>query len=173
LVQQVIDGIQDAMVSEAPPANDQTADIIAQMANLATRSSEVQQQLQTQLQQMQQAMGLLQTQLTNQNCNQYQPRGGHNPSGYRGHSPTVPTMVIRVAAARAADKAVGVSFKPGTPLSTVGLTVGAAIQVQHPKPKSLAIRIAQHFKTKWAAALAIVLPDIWGPNLENNQVRLT
>jgi type II secretory pathway component PulJ len=86
LVQQVVAGIQDAMVSETPPTNDPNAEIIAQMANSATRSSEVQQQLQTQLQQMQQAMGLLQTQLSNQTYNQYQPSGGRNTYGYQGQS---------------------------------------------------------------------------------------
>jgi type II secretory pathway component PulJ len=82
LVQQVVEGIQDALVSDTPPATDPTADIIAQMANSATRSSEVQQQLQTQLQQMQQAMGLLQTQLTNQTFQHAQPGGGRHSYGY-------------------------------------------------------------------------------------------
>jgi hypothetical protein len=86
LVQQVVEGIQDALVSDTPPATDPTADIIAQMANSATRSSEVQKQLQTQLQQMQQAMGLLQTQLTNQTFQHTQPGDGRHSYGYHGHT---------------------------------------------------------------------------------------
>jgi hypothetical protein len=130
-----------------PPANDPTTDIITQMANSATRSSEVQQQLQIQLQQMQQAMGVLQTQLTNQSFNQYQPRGRCHFYRYQGHA--------------------------GDSTYHVGPMEGAAIPVQLARLKLLAIKIAQHFRIKWAGALAIILPDIWGPNLENNQVQLT
>ena len=79
LVQQVVDGIQQAISAESP--QDESADLLVQMANSATQNAETQQQLQTQLQQMQQAMTLLQTQVTNQ---QSVPSGGRTNYGYQG-----------------------------------------------------------------------------------------
>jgi hypothetical protein len=55
LVQQVVDGLQQVMIAETPP--DVSANLMLQMANSVT----TQQQLHTQIQQMQQAMSLLQT----------------------------------------------------------------------------------------------------------------
>jgi hypothetical protein len=59
LVQQVVDGLQSALTPDETLQNE-SAELIAQMANSATRSNETQQQLATQLAQMQQAMVLLQ-----------------------------------------------------------------------------------------------------------------
>jgi hypothetical protein len=70
LVQQVVDGLQQAMIAETPP--DVSADLMLQMANSVT----TQQQLHTQIQQMQQAMSLLQTQIANQ---QYAPPPSQPP----------------------------------------------------------------------------------------------
>jgi type II secretory pathway component PulJ len=74
LVQQVVDGIQQAMSADSQP--DESADLLAQMANSATQNSETQEQLKSQLQQMQQAMASLQTQLSN---------GGGANLGYQGY----------------------------------------------------------------------------------------
>jgi hypothetical protein len=81
LVQQVVDGMQQAMMIN-DNTNDESAETILQMANSANRASETQQQLQMQLQQMQQAMGLLQAQVANQGYNGYPPQGGPNTPGY-------------------------------------------------------------------------------------------
>jgi hypothetical protein len=82
-------------------------------------------------------------------------------------------ITTRVAAATAEEEVVAANIGLATPLSTVGLTEEVATPVQTAKQKLLAIKIAQHFRIKWAAALGIVLPDIWGPNVENNHLRLT
>jgi hypothetical protein len=62
LVQQVVDGLQSAFTPDETLHNE-SADLIAQMANLATCLNESHQQLVMQLAQMQQAMVLLQTQV--------------------------------------------------------------------------------------------------------------
>jgi type II secretory pathway pseudopilin PulG len=56
-----------SMVNDTTSAD--SAEVLQQMTNSATRASETQQQLQTQLQQMQHAMGLLQSQVTTQGYN--------------------------------------------------------------------------------------------------------
>jgi hypothetical protein len=71
LVQQVVDGMQQAMVNDTTSAD--SAEVLQQMTNSATRASETQQQLQAQLQQMQHAMGLLQSQVATQGYNTVPP----------------------------------------------------------------------------------------------------
>jgi hypothetical protein len=83
----VVEGVQQAMTNEANAAN---SDILSQMTNLATRASKSQQQLQAQIQHMQHAMGVLQSQVTNQVSQQnrgYQqgPPLGYQPNGYQGY----------------------------------------------------------------------------------------
>jgi hypothetical protein len=81
LVQQVVDGLLSAFTPDETLQN-APAELITQMANSATRSNETQQQLATQLAQMQQAMALLQAQVQQQHHpapapNHYPPpRGG-------------------------------------------------------------------------------------------------
>jgi hypothetical protein len=83
--------MQQAMANDT--STDDSAEKILQMTDSAARASETQQQLQTQIQQMQQAMSLLQTQLSNQGYNPssgqgynqgYNPRGGQSSFGYQG-----------------------------------------------------------------------------------------
>ena len=80
LVQHVVDGMTQAM------ASDTTADTNAvrfqEMSNSATRSTEAQQQLQTQLQQMQQAMSLLQVQVVANQSYPPQAQQGVPPQQY-------------------------------------------------------------------------------------------
>jgi hypothetical protein len=97
LVQQVVDGLQNVLAPENQPDDESTA-LLSQMANSASQTSEAQQQLLTQLTQMQQAMALLQTQVNNQGQQgqQYYPppfqpsfqqgggRGYNNPNQGRG-----------------------------------------------------------------------------------------
>jgi hypothetical protein len=73
LVQQVVDGLQGVIPTES--TTDAFSEVRLQMANLATHTTESQQQLQAQIQQMQQTMGQLQAQLTHQQPppQQYQP----------------------------------------------------------------------------------------------------
>ena len=88
LVQQVVEGLQQVMHTENN--NDDTTDALLQMANSATRTTE----LQTQIQQMQQAMDLLRSQVSGQQFNpnyqgqqfnpNYQNRGGRGTFGYQG-----------------------------------------------------------------------------------------
>jgi hypothetical protein len=66
LVQQVVDGLQNVLAPVEQPEDDSSTALLEQMANSATRTSESQQQLVTQLTQMKQAMALLQTQVNNQ-----------------------------------------------------------------------------------------------------------
>jgi hypothetical protein len=82
LVQQVVDGMQQAMATDTTA--DESAAMLMQMSNSATQASETQQQLQTQLQQMQHAMSLLQAQVTNQGSNQNLFGGQNPPSNYQG-----------------------------------------------------------------------------------------
>jgi type II secretory pathway component PulJ len=70
LVQQVVDGMQNMR-------DEESSAILEQMANSATRTSDAQQQLVTQLAQMQQAMALLQTQVNTQH-RPYSPPFQHN-----------------------------------------------------------------------------------------------
>jgi hypothetical protein len=77
LVQQVVNGLQSAFTLDETLQNE-SAKLINQMANSATHSNETQQQLATQLAQMQQAMTLLQAQVQQQHhhapaLNPYQP----------------------------------------------------------------------------------------------------
>jgi hypothetical protein len=103
LVQQVVDGLQSALTPDETLQNE-SAELIAQMAHSATRSNETQQQLTAQLAQMQQAMAILQTQVQQQhhapqqhhyqppyaphgggqNQQQFLPRGGRSAFGYQG-----------------------------------------------------------------------------------------
>ncbi len=88
LVQQVVEGLQQVMQTENNI--DDTTDALLQMANSATRTTE----LQTQIQQMQQAMDLLRSQVSGQQFNpnyqgqqfnpNYQNRGGRGTFGYQG-----------------------------------------------------------------------------------------
>jgi hypothetical protein len=78
LVQQVVDGIQSAM-NPGESHDGESAAILQQMANSATRASETQQQLAAQLIQLKHAMTLLQAQVTgksNPHSPPFQPRGG-------------------------------------------------------------------------------------------------
>jgi hypothetical protein len=63
LVQKVVYGLQGAMTTDTSTSDTSTEEALLQMANSATRTTETQQQLQAQLQQIQQVMGLLQTQM--------------------------------------------------------------------------------------------------------------
>jgi hypothetical protein len=89
LVQQVVEGMQHAMSNDA---NTDHSEILSQMSNSATRVTESQQQLQAQIQHMQHAMGVLQSQVTNQTSQQnrgYQPgpsSGYQHSNGYQDHS---------------------------------------------------------------------------------------
>jgi hypothetical protein len=74
LVQQVVDGLQSALTPDDTLQNE-SAELIAQMANSATRSNETQQQLAAQLAHLQQAMALLQSQVRQQQ----QPAPYHPP----------------------------------------------------------------------------------------------
>jgi hypothetical protein len=89
LVKQVVDGIQLAMPPASEPIQEKSSDLLIQMANSATRSSETQQQLMAQLQQMQQAMTLLQAQVSNQQSTPpftppHYGNGGRGPFGFQG-----------------------------------------------------------------------------------------
>jgi hypothetical protein len=84
LVQQVVEGLQHVLTPEEPPEAESSA-LIQEMANLATCTTKTQQQLVTQLTQMQQAMALLQTQVNSQSqpySPPFQHRGGR---GYYGN----------------------------------------------------------------------------------------
>jgi hypothetical protein len=80
--------MQHAMSNDA---NTDHSKILSQMSNSATRVSESQQQLQAQIQHMQHAMGVLQSQVTNQASQQnrgYQPgpsSGYQHSNGYQDH----------------------------------------------------------------------------------------
>jgi hypothetical protein len=80
LVQQVVDGMQQTMANDT--TNDENAEMLLQMSNSATRASESQQQLQTQLQQVQQAMNLLQAKFDTQGS-AIPPTNGHQNQGYQ------------------------------------------------------------------------------------------
>ena len=83
LVQQVVDGMAQAMSSDTTANTNAVR--FQEMSNSTTRSTEAQQQLQTQLQQMQEAMSLLQTQVV---ANQSYPPQSHQrvpPQGYMVH----------------------------------------------------------------------------------------
>ena len=62
LVQEVVDGVQQALMPT--PGEDNTADLLTQMANSASQSTSTQQILVQQLQGMQQMMYTMQSQLT-------------------------------------------------------------------------------------------------------------
>jgi hypothetical protein len=89
LVQQVVDGLQSAFTPDETLQNE-SAELITQMANSATRSNETQHA--TQLAQMQQAMALLQAQVQQQH--HPAPAPNHYPPAYppRGaqHQPHYP-----------------------------------------------------------------------------------
>jgi hypothetical protein len=82
LVQQVVDGLQQAMIDEPP--TEESSDLLLQMANSVT----TQQQLTQQIQQMQQAMALLSSQVATQQqppqFPQYQPQ-------FQQHQPPLPS----------------------------------------------------------------------------------
>jgi methyl-accepting chemotaxis protein len=93
LVQQVVNGMQEAMANEA--TTDANSEALLQMTTSATRASEANQQLNNQLQQMQQAMNLLQAQVAQQGSfpphnqqnyqNQNQGYQGNQYQGYQGN----------------------------------------------------------------------------------------
>jgi hypothetical protein len=79
LVQQVVDGIQQSMAADTT-TNDDNAAMIQQMTtNSAAQATETNQNLNSQLQQMQQSMNLLQAQVAQQGS------GGYQNYGYQGH----------------------------------------------------------------------------------------
>jgi type II secretory pathway component PulJ len=80
LVQQVVNGMQQAMA--AGTTTDNNAAMILQMTTSATQASETNQQLNGQIQQMQQAMNILQAQVANQGYNH--PYCGNVNQGYQG-----------------------------------------------------------------------------------------
>jgi hypothetical protein len=78
LVQQVVTGLKNVR-------DEESAVILEQMANSATRNTDAQQQLVTQLAQMQQAMALLQTQVNHNAARHHNGRDYHERSGgYHG-----------------------------------------------------------------------------------------
>jgi type II secretory pathway component PulJ len=83
LVQQVVNGMQQAMAADT--TNDNNAVMILQMTTSATQASETNQQLNGQIQQMQQAMNILQAQVAKQGYNQ--PYCGNVNQGYQGQTP--------------------------------------------------------------------------------------
>jgi hypothetical protein len=86
LVQQVVNGMQEAMANEA--TTDDNSEALLQATTSATRASEANQQLTNQLQQMQQSMNLLQAQVAQQGSfppqNQQGYYQGQQNQGYQG-----------------------------------------------------------------------------------------
>jgi hypothetical protein len=163
LVQQVFDGLQQVMIAETPP--DISADIMLQMANSVT----TQRQLHTQIQQMQQAMSLLQTQIANQQYALLCPNLTARPTKplpTNLHTPlfkqevTVEQPLVNKVVAAAAAAAVATVFANAILLFIAGLMVAAATRVQPVSPNSRVIRTMSLSKTRWPATLISArLPD--------------
>jgi hypothetical protein len=85
LVQQVVNGMQEAMVNDTN--TEDNAEMLLQMSTSATLASETQKQLNNQIQQMQQSMNLLQAQVANQQSDSFQPYNGYQGhQGYQGQN---------------------------------------------------------------------------------------
>jgi tetrahydrodipicolinate N-succinyltransferase len=83
LVQQVVNGMQEAMANDT--AYTDNAAMILQMTTAATQASDTQQQLNAQIQQMQQAMNLLQAQVANQQPSGFSQQYHQQGQGYNGY----------------------------------------------------------------------------------------
>jgi hypothetical protein len=59
------------------------------------------------------------------------------------------------------------------PLFTAGHMVVVAMQELYVTQSFQDIKTVLCFRTKWVATLIIAPPDIWGPNLEYNQLYIT
>jgi hypothetical protein len=87
--------------------------------------------------------------------------------------PTAIKVGIKVVAVAEGVADVLLHLARAIPLFTAGHMVVVAMQVLCVTQSFQDIKTVLRFRTKWVATPIIAHPDIWGPNLEYNQLYIT